>query len=218
MPRVYSRGVGGAEPLLRAALVAIGLGLLNPAAAWAACPSPSWAEYHGERATRFAWRALTEGRLDDAREQAIQATSLRPEEVSPWEVAARAAIGLDDWTGAERAVQALRRLAPDDIEGLELLGRVSVELGRVDAAQSAFRAMAGLQPNAIAPQLGLALVAARLDEDSAAAIELLAAACSMDPTLDLSGLLLRPDWAPLRANADFVDALNALLAERAERP
>jgi len=208
----------GSEALLRAAVIALVIGLLNPAPLLAARPSPGWAEYQGERATRLAWRALIEGRLSDAREQATRATSLCPEEVSGWDVAARAAIGLDDWMGAEQAVQSLRRLAPDNVDGLELLGRVSIELGRPDAARSAFHAIAGLKPEAVAPQLGLALVAARLEGDQAAAIELLRAARMTDSTLDLSGLLLRPGWTQLAEDARFVRALNALLAERMKRP
>ncbi len=210
--------MGGAlaRSLVPLALASV-VSLAATGTAGAARPLPSPSEYGGQRATGLAWRALAEGRLADAAEQAAVATALLPEGTSGWAVAARAAIGAGRWDDAATAVTQLRRLAPDDLEGLELLGRISVELGRAAEAREALRALGALEPRSVAPTLGLALVAARLDGDVAAATALLRAAGTDDPRLDLSGLLLRPEWAPLANDPAFVDALNSLLRQ-ASRP
>ncbi len=104
-------------------------------------------------------------------------------------------------------------MAPDDAEALELLGRAAVESGDATEAREAFGGLHRLQPTRPAALLGLALVAARLDGDQSGAIEALREAVSLDPGLDLTGLLLRPEWTVLATEESFVNALNGLLSE-----
>ncbi len=123
----------------------------------------------------------------------------------------RAAIGVADWAAALHSASILRRFDPASLPALELLGRAAIELGDRDLAQQSFMALDGLQPTLPGPRVGLALVAARLDGDDAAAVAHLEVALARDPSLDLSGLLLRPDWKPLADDAGFVAALGELL-------
>ena len=104
-------------------------------------------------------------------------------------------------------------MAPDDAEALELLGRAAVEAGDATEAREAFGGLHRLQPTRPAALIGLALVAARLDNDQPSAIEALRQAVAMDSGLDLTGLLLRPEWTALASDESFVNALNGLFSE-----
>ncbi len=128
-----------------------------------------------------------------------------------WHVHCRAAIGVSDWAAALESASILRRFDPASLPALELLGRAAVELGDRDLAHQSFTALDGLQPTIPGPRVGLALVAARLDGDDAAAVAHLEVALTRDPSLDLSGLLLRPDWKSLADDVEFVAALGELL-------
>ena len=123
----------------------------------------------------------------------------------------RAAFGVSDWATALESASTLRRFDPASLPALELLGRAAIELGDRDLAHQSFTALDGLQPSAPGPRVGLALVAARLDGNDAAAVAHLELALARDPSLDLSGLLLRPDWQPLASDGGFVQALGELL-------
>ena len=181
-----------------ACLVAGALGgILLASPASGARPLPSWAEYRGEQAIAGAWRAIAEHRPEDAVVEAKRATELRPDDVEAWHVRCRAAVGVSDWATA--------------LESASTLGRAAIELGDRDLAHQSFTALDGLQPSAPGPRVGLALVAARLDGNDAAAVAHLELALARDPSLDLSGLLLRPDWQPLASDGGFVQALGELL-------
>ena|GEM_PF-2511384 len=195
---------------------ALALTALAPRVGHAERATPSWAEYHGERETSLAWRALAEGRPARAQAHADRATELLPEALTGWAVSTRAAMGRGDWPAAYDAVTALRKLAPDDAQGLDLLGRVAVELGQGAQARQAFEALRGLEPDLVAPQLGLALVSARVDKDVPRAIGELRAAQALSDNLDLAVLLLQPSWTVLAQDEAFVEALNALLAAQNE--
>ena len=193
--------------LLCGALIAVGLA----APADGARPLPGWAEHRGDRAVAAAWRAIAEQRAADAVAAAERATALQPDDPEAWHVRCRAHMAVSDWAAALEAAEALRRFDPASAPALELLGRAAIELGSRDLAYQAFSALDGLQHDLPGPRVGLALISARLDGDDAAAVAHLAVALARDPSLDLSGLLLRPHWQPLADDAGFVEALSALL-------
>ncbi|MCO4771249.1 MAG: hypothetical protein KDA24_14545, partial [Deltaproteobacteria bacterium] len=125
----------------------------------------------------------------------------------------RASIGLADWETAHTTATKLVALGPGEPEALELLGLVSVELGNAEEATRCFVELGKLQPTLAGPLLGRALVTARLEGDRGRAIATLRRARVLDPTLDLTTLLLKPEWTSLAEDQEFVTALNTLLAE-----
>ncbi|HCP47545.1 MAG TPA: hypothetical protein DIU15_16005 [Deltaproteobacteria bacterium] len=189
---------------------------MAPATANADRALPPWARYQGQAAVTLGQRALSQGDFQAALTASQRACVLAPSDPAAWLLQARSAGALDDWPAAEDAVERALELVPDALEPTLLRGRILVELGNREGAVTAFTKAADLKNSSAASYLGLALVAARLDEDWSACAQYLQAAIRADPNVPLATLPLQGPWRLMSDNPQFIEALEWVLRGSAE--
>ena len=188
--------------------------LLSPGSAMADRTLPSWSDYHASRTIQQGWRAAGGGDLASADRLSARAVALTPDSADAWRLRLAVLVTAERWADARDAATRLTALVPEDLDAAVAAGRVSLELGARPAAVASFRRAAELNPTDPRPDLGLALVAARLDGDWTSMTTHLQAARLRDDGLDLASLPLQPGWTPVADDAGFLDALGLLLQQR----
>ncbi len=199
--------------MIRALLIgATILVLAAPAAADA--PLPSWSRYQADRSIQLGWLALATGDTPAAEEHATRALGLDGDHVEAWRLRTETLMVAGRWDDASAAALQLTGLLPDDLGAALAAGRISLELGVKDSAVAEYRRAARLDIGDARAELGLAMVAARLDGDWEAFERHLRTALQRDPDLALATLPLQDGWTGLADDEDFLAALTRVLRGR----
>ena len=199
---------------VKARVVAGGLAAVLWAAATAAHagqPLPSWSEYHGSLARRTAWLAWSRADLRAAEAAASRAARLEPNSGTSLLLLTGVLVEQEDWARAERAARRLQQTDALSPEALLLLGRVSLELGRWEDARGYYQDALQRSPRDARGELGLAMLAARHQQDWTLMQTHLGKALLAEPTFRAASLPLLPGWRVLAHNEDFLSALETLL-------
>jgi Flp pilus assembly protein TadD len=177
-------------------------------------PLPSWSRYQAERAVQLGWRALEIGDLARAETLAVRATALEPEHVEAWRLHTMTLARAGRWEEASSAALELTGLADDDVDAALLAGRISLEIGVRASAAAWFERAGRLRVGDARAELGLAMIAARMDQDWEAFTRHLRAALQEDPSIDLSTLPLQDGWAAVAEDEAFLAGLTEVLQAR----
>jgi hypothetical protein len=197
----------------RAAVAAVA-GLLSLAPigpASADQPLPTWGRYHADRTIQVGWIALALGDGDRAEELSLAAVALDRAHIEAWRLRTATLVAAKNWTDASAAALELTGLAPDDLDAALMGGRISLELGVRASAVAEFQRAGRMDVGDPRPELGLAMTAARLDQDWEAFATHLRTARQRFPGVDLASLPLQDGWASVADDEAFLAALTEVL-------
>ncbi len=174
-------------------------------------PLPSWSEYHGASARRTGWLAWSRADLHAAKEAATRAVRLQPTSLSSLLLLTGVLVEKEEWLDADKAAHELEKMDKLNLEAFLLIGRIRLERGRSESARLHYQQAASLSPQDARGQLGLALLAARHDQDWTRMKTHLREAQEAEPDLHPASLPLLPGWKDLVDNEEFIAALEDFL-------
>lgn len=188
----------------------IGWSLLTMGEAGSAAPLPSRERYEARTALLRAEEALERGDGPTATSEAEKAWTLESGR-GACEVSGRAALGFGGKEAQRLVAERLETCAVDDGEIALLRARLWISLGEGERATGALRIADYLLPRDPRVPLVQAELAARIERRWPTFEDRLLEVRRRAPDYDLSALLLRPEYASLRDDAEVITALERVL-------
>ncbi len=174
-------------------------------------PLPSWSEYHGAAAQRTGWLAWSRADLRAAEEAAQLAVRLKPGDSPSLLLLTGVLVEQEKWELAHSAARRLAKIGQPTPEALLLMGRVALEMGRWEQSKTYYEEAAQRSPNDARGEVGLALLAARHEQDWSLMQRHLLLARRAEPKFHAANLPLLSGWRVLSDDEQFLAALGAVL-------